>query len=127
MTQEAAMTEFLGRTGLPVYAAGEVPAQPPAGYITLQFAGGLWGQTIAAEADLWLTDDGQTNINALSRRLLARLDHGGCMLPCDGGALWVTAGSPAAAALTDSTGPNLRRRRVNLTVRVLADTEGETI
>ena len=128
MTQTEAFAAFLARSGLPVFAAGDVPEEaadtaPDGAYITFAAAEGVWGQTIALTADLWAYGS-RRRAGALAREILRRCGRGGCLLPCDGGALWLLPGSPPLTALTDGTVTGLCRYRLNFTSKNYTESIG---
>lgn len=116
MTPEAAVTSWLsGATGMGVYAEGHVPDGAAYPYATLSLPGCAGGSTSAATLDLWYRGAGEAVPNAAARALSQAIGRGGVIVPCDGGAAWLTRGEPWCQPMTD-VDDAIERRHVNLTI-----------
>lgn len=121
MTQEAALQAFFGSFGVPAYSASAVPHDVIFPYLTYTPVTGLFGEEAAITVDLWFYTTEETAPNAMARELSARLGLGGVVLPCDGGAIWLTRGLPFSQSLRDDTDPCIKRRYINISAQFLTN------
>lgn len=122
MTQEAAIYEFLNGFGIPAYPASSVPDQAEFPRITYEVVLGEWGGTeVNMPVNVWYRTESEAEPNAKVREISRRIGHGGILIECDDGVLWIKKGSPWAQAVTiDGEDEKVKRRYVNINVETLA-------
>lgn len=119
MTTEAALQSFFDSFGIGAYPACDVPSDAEYPYLSYEQKTGVWGQQAGLTVNLWYYAASNTAINAKARELSDRLGLGGVMLDCDGGAIWLTRGSPWCQAVRDDNNPDVKRRYINVTAAFL--------
>ena len=122
VTPEAAIYQFMSSFGIPAYASTSTPAEAEFPYITYDLVLGEWGQPeVNMPANVWYRTDSEAVPNAKVREISRRLDQGGAVIPCDGGALWLKKGSPWAQAVrVEGEDEKVKRRYVNINIEFLA-------
>jgi hypothetical protein len=121
MTPEAAIYRFLNGFGIPAYASSSVPDQAPFPYITYDLVLGEWGEAeVNMPVNVWYRTESEAEPNAKVREIGAAIGHGGKLIPCDGGALWLKKGSPWAQAVSiEGEDEKVKRRYVNINIETL--------
>lgn len=115
MTKAAALHQFFSSFGLPVYEENTVPDDAEYPYLTYAVVTDGWGDTqCASHCSLWYRTDSWVKINAKTEEIQRRLGIGGVVVSCDGGALWVLAGSPFAQSMTDPDDSSVKRKYINV-------------
>ena len=100
MTPEAAIQSFLSGFDMPAYASAAVPDGALLPYLTYDLVVPDWGTEASMAVNLWFRTTGEAVPNAKVREIGRAIGHGGVILRCDGGAVWVKKGSPWAQAVT---------------------------
>lgn len=116
-SKAAAFHAWASSHGMPAYASASVPddAEPP--YITYDFGVPAYGDpAYTCTLDIW-TRGSEADANARAGAVLGTLPH---YAACDGGALLLTAGSPAWQAVADDQ--DIKRRYCNVDVENLTTT-----
>ena len=116
MDKWQALHAFWSSFGLPAYDENTVPTgnqKPAYPYITYGAAAAGFGSPVALSASLWYYGVSWAPVTAKLAEIESRLLHGGRMVPCDGGALWIKPGSPFAQRMSD---PNDMIRRIFINV-----------
>ena len=104
MTKEAALQAFWGRF-LTAYQENAVPTgenRPAYPYITYEVQTGEWDRPVALSASLWYRTTSWVIPNAMAQRISDFISKGGVIVPCDGGAIYITRGSPFARSGGDA-------------------------
>lgn len=115
MTKEAALQEFFERF-LPSYAASAVPEDVIFPYLTYELITSAWEEgEVGLTVNLWYYTTSEATPNAKAREISAVIGPGGVQVPCDGGSIWFTRGSPWCQSLTDSADTRIKRRYLNVT------------
>lgn len=120
-SKTAALQAWLERFGMPVYSAQAVPDGAALPYLTYEPVSAAFGdgaQAVLVEA--WRRTESEARANADAEAIGRALGLGGVVLPCDGGALWLTRGAPLWQA-ADSGEPGVKRRYVNIDVEYVTD------
>lgn len=115
MTKGAALHQFFAGFGMEAYAASAVPADAVFPYLTYTYVSDNFdGGENDITVNLWFYTESEAIPNAKAQEISEALGLGGIQLPCDGGCLWIKRGSPFIQSLRDDTGPNVKRRYLNL-------------
>lgn len=118
MTKEAALQAFFERF-LPSYAAASVPSGEPGvemPYLTYELITGAWEEgPVSLTVNLWYYTTSEATPNAKAREISEAIGPGGVQVPCDGGTIWLTRGSPWCQSLRDDADPLIKRRYINIT------------
>ena len=104
MTKEAALKAFWGRF-LTAYQENAVPTgedRPAYPYITYEVQTGEWDRPVALSASLWYRTTSWVTPNAMTQQISDFISRGGVIVPCDGGGIYITRGSPFARGGGDS-------------------------
>lgn len=119
MTKEAALDYFMSHLGLKAYQENAVPTgadKPAFPYLTYEVATGSWDEPVALSISLWYRSTSWVSANAMAESISQQITRGGVTLPCDGGMLWITRGTPFARS-TGEDGDNMIKRKIlNITV-----------
>jgi hypothetical protein len=125
MTPEAAIHKWMNGFGIPAYPHTSAPEEGDeewAGYhyMTYELAIGKWdGSELNLPVNVWYRTESEAAPNAKVREIRDALKHGGAMIQCDGGALWLKQGSPWAQAIREEGDNKIKRRYVNINVEYL--------
>lgn len=120
MTKGAALQAFFGGFGLPAYPVSSVPEKAEMPYLTYTPVFDAWGgYPVSLTVNLWYLTEGEAEPSAKAQEISDALGTGGITLPCDGGYIWLTRGSPWCQSLTDSTNASIKRRYMNITAEYL--------
>lgn len=115
MTKEAALQAFFEQF-LPSYAASAVPDDVEFPYLTYELITSAWEEgEVGLTVNLWYYTTSEATPNAKAREISETIGLGGIQVPCDGGSIWFTRGSPWCQSLTDSTDSRIKRRYLNIT------------
>lgn len=115
MTKEAALQAFFERF-LPSYAAASVPADVTFPYLTYDLITSAWEEgEVGLTVNLWYYTTSEAAPNAKAREISQVIGSGGVQVPCDGGTIWLTRGSPWCQSLIDDQDARIRRRYINVT------------
>lgn len=116
MTKSAALYTFLSGFGIPAYADTAVPDDAEMPYITYQNVQDNWGNDVALTVNLWYRTTSEKTLNDKVDEIADVLPK---YVPCDGGAVLFSRGTPFAQALADNTDPMVKRRYMNITAEYL--------
>jgi len=120
MTKEAALKQFFSSFGIPAYPSTAVPQDVVFPYLTYEVITSAWGgEPVGLTVNLWYFTTQEGPPNAKAREISERLGIGGELVPCDGGYIWLTRGSPWCQSLSDETSPIIKRRYLNVTAEYL--------
>ena len=115
MTKEAAFQAFFEQF-LPSYAASSVPEDVVFPYLTYELITGAWEEgEVGLTVNLWYYTTSEATPNAKAREISQTIGIGGVQVPCDGGTVWLTRGSPWCQSLADTTDTKIKRRYLNIT------------
>lgn len=115
MTKEAALQSFF-ENFLPSYAASAVPDDVEFPYLTYELITSAWEEgEVGLTVNLWYYTTSEAAPNAKAREMSEYIGLGGVQVPCDGGTIWLTRGSPWCQSLTDSADAQVKRRYINIT------------
>lgn len=111
-TREAALFEFLDSFSIPAYPATATTEKTELPYITYNIVVGSWDMPVSMEVDIWMRTESEAAINGKVREIERVLSGGGKVITYDGGAIWITKGSPWAQAVPDEDN-TIKRRYLN--------------
>lgn len=115
MTKEAALQAFFEQF-LPAYAASAVPEDVEFPYLSYELITSAWEEgEVGLTVNLWYYTTGEAIPNTMARLISNVIGVGGVQVPCDGGTIWLTRGSPWCQSLTDNTDAKIKRRYLNIT------------
>lgn len=123
MTKAAALHNFWSQFGLDAYEENSVPTGsygPTLPYITYSQSSGGFGDAVPLSGSLWYRDTAWTECNAKAEQISKAISLGGVMLPYDGGAMWITRGSPFASSMGDSSDNTIKRKIINITAEFMS-------
>ena len=115
MTKAEAVQSFWSGFGVPAYEMSSVPQEAQLPYITYDFSTGSFGEEVNLSASLWWRSHSWTECNAKTEEISRKIGHGGTVIPCDGGAIWIKKGQPFAQSMGDPTDQALKRKYINIT------------
>lgn len=123
MTKDRALYAFFSEFGLDTYASTSVPEHAEFPYLTYAPVFDVWGGgQVSIAVNLWYATNENTpskpqysevDLNAKAQEISNAIG-GGKYLPCDGGAILLTRGTPFSQSMADSTEPTVKRRYINV-------------
>lgn len=116
MTKSAALYSFFSGFGITAYADTAVPEDAEMPYLTYNNVQDNWGNSVALTVNLWYRTTSEKPLNDKVDEIAAALPR---YVPCDGGAVLFTRGSPFSQSLTDDTDATVKRRYLNITAEYL--------
>lgn len=129
MTKSSALNFFFSSFGVRAYPETEVPTREELigdgvikpeeseyPYLTYQNVQDNWGAPVALTVNLWWRTKSERLLNDKVYEISAALPR---YVPCDGGAILFSRGSPFSQALTDDTDPTIKRRYMNVIAEYL--------
>lgn len=111
MTPEAAIHQFLAGFGMPAYATASVPDEAAFPYLTYDLVIPDYDEVATMTVDVWYRTTSEAEPNAKVREIGRAIGHGGVILECDDGAVWLTKGSPWAQAVSVAEEDDMVKRR----------------
>lgn len=111
MTPEAAVQDFLSGFGMPAYATASVPGGAAFPYISYDLVIPDYGEVAAMTVNVWYRTTSESEPNAKVREIGRAIGHGGVILECDDGVVWLTKGSPWAQAISVAEEDDMVKRR----------------
>lgn len=117
-TKAAAFNKWASSFGMPAYSSSSVPEGAELPYVTYDFGVAAYGQpAFSCAVSLW-TGGSDADANARASEICGSLP---CFAECDGGALLLTAGSPAWQSVAEEE-PGVKRRYINVDIDNLTGT-----
>lgn len=89
-------------------------------YITYEVATGYFDEPVALAADVWDNSTSWAVASQKAEEIESRIGRGGIMIPYNGGAIWITRGSPFAERMDAETGYDVRRIHININAEFLS-------
>lgn len=115
--QVAAVHGWLSEAlGLPCFVEGDVPTGQLMPYATHRIPTGSWGDSNSVEVDVWCEHGHAEEADGYCAALREALTLGGVMVPCDGGAVLLTRGTPFSQPMPDE---RAERRYVNVDIEYM--------
>ena len=119
MTKAAAIYQFWSGFGLKAYEENSVPDDAAFPYVTYQLATDGFAREVPVTASLWYRSESWTAINAKTDEISQKISHGGKIIPCDGGAIWLKRGQPFAQSMGDESDNLIKRKYINITAEFI--------
>lgn len=113
-TIEAALYSFWNSFGIPAYEENTVPDDAAFPYITYEVIIGDFDSVVPASVNVWYRSYFWADVNSKAREISQKISHGGYMLPCDGGGIWIVKGNPFAQNMSDPEDDLIKRKYINL-------------
>ena len=119
MTKAAAIYQFWSSFGLTAYEENTVPTDAALPYITYQLVTDSFDREIPLTASIWYRSESWAGINAKTEEISQKISHGGKVIPCDGGAIWLKRGQPFAQSMGDESDDLIKRKYLNITAEFM--------
>ena len=119
MTKAATIYQFWSGFGLTAYEENTVPTDAAFPYITYQLVTDSFDREIPLSASLWYRSESWTAINAKTEEISQKISHGGKIISCDGGAIWLKRGQPFAQNMRDESDDLIKRKYINITAEFM--------
>ena len=120
MTKAEALYKFFNEFGLDAYPDTNVPEDAELPYLTYSIMLDSIGYQISMPVNLWYRTESEAVPLAKVEEISNVID-GGKFVPCDGGAILITKGSPFCQSLMDDTEEKIKRKYLNLVVEYLTN------
>ena len=104
MDKYQAVQQFWASFGIPAFDENTVPSgddRPAYPYITYDVSVGSLGDFVAMSGSIWDYGTSWSSITTKLSEIEASIGLGGCLIPVDGGAVWIKRGSPFAQRVSD--------------------------
>lgn len=118
--REACLHGFWSSFGIPAYDERTINPDAVMPYITYEAATDYFGETLSLSASLWYHDTDWTDITGKGDEIGRSIGRGGSMRAYEGGAMWVTRGSPFAQRMSDPVDSSIRRLRLSVNIEFLS-------
>ena len=120
MTKDKALHAWFSQF-LTAYPTSNVPEDAVFPWLTYELITGSWESgKIALTVNLWYYTESEAVPNAKAQEIADAIGMGGTFVFYDGGAMWITRGSPWCQNIADESDKNIKRRYLNLTVEYLS-------
>ena len=123
MDKAQALYSFWASFGLDAIdeqAAYDTTFDPPDKYLTYEDQEDSFDYPVAIGADLWYRSMSWAEISQKAEEISARIGRGGVMVPYDGGAIWITKGTPFITRMSAETSYDARRIHLNIIAEFLS-------
>lgn len=88
-------------------------------YITYEVSSDDFGNKISLSASLWYRSSSWSDITRKEQEISAYITRGGRLVPYDGGAMWISKGTPWAQRLGEDSDDQIRRIILNVEIEFL--------
>jgi hypothetical protein len=119
MGKEEALYSFWNSFGLPAYDEQTVPDDAVMPYITYETITDSINRNFLLTGSLWYKSTSWEEISLKSQEIASHLGQGGSVIPYNGGALWITRGTPFAQRISDPSDDSVRRIYININAEYL--------
>ena len=113
MIKEGALHAFWSSFGLTAYDENSVPDSAVLPYITYNVGIDKVNYPVSLVASLWYKDTSWQAITDKCEEIAKRIINGGEMVHYDGGAIWITGGTPFANRIS-TTNDTIKRISINI-------------
>lgn len=115
MTPTQALYNFWSGFGIPAFPSHSVPEEQSYPYLTYEISLAQYGDPpVNIAVQLWYHTDSEAVPNEKVMEISARIGRGGIMIPCDGGGIWMTKGSPFCLHINDPEDRIVKLRQLNI-------------
>lgn len=119
MTKEQAIFNFWN-SFVPAYEENSVDPKAQFPYISYNLLTSEFGVENAGQRNLWTRGSSWRESYEIRDRIDNALKHGGVILPCDEGSVWIKKGVPFAQNMrADEDDPLLKREYMNVIIEFL--------
>lgn len=118
MTKEQAYYAFLASFEWATYDENTVPENAALPRLTYEFASNDFDYPVALTFSVWDRSTSWSSVTNKANEISEAIGRGGKMIPFDGGAIWVTRGTPFAQRLADED-DSIRRIMININAEFL--------
>ena len=119
MNKMQALHAFWSSFGLPAYDETSVPDGAQLPYITYEVSSDDFGNIVPQVASLWYRSMSWIDITEKEMQISDFIGRGGRTLRYNGGAMWISKGSPWAQRMSDESDDMIRRIVMNIQVEFL--------
>lgn len=120
MTKEAAIHAFFNSFGIKAFKSSNVPEDVVFPYLTYDLTTSAFDEgDVSISVNLWYYGEGEKPVNAKANEISKALSHGGAILDCDEGKVWIKRGSPWCQHIRDEADPKINRRFLNFTIEYM--------
>lgn len=119
MTKAATIHNFWSSFGLTAYEENAVPSgddAPAFPYITYQLTTDSLGSEVPMSGTLWYRSTSWKSANSKADEISSAIGHGGKIVKCDGGRIWIKRGSPFAQNMAEEPDDLIKRKYLNIVV-----------
>ena len=118
MNKIQALNNFWNSFTLPAYDESSVPDTAKLPYITYTVGEDDFGYPVSLTASIWYRSKRWDEITLKLEEISERIGRGGTMISYDGGAFWLTKGTPFAQRVRDED-DSIRRIFMNIEVEFI--------
>ena len=115
MNKVQALDSFWNSFGWDAYDETSVPDNASLPYITYEVSTDSFNESVPLSASLWMQSNSWKDITLKEMEIAEAIGRGGKMVAYEGGAFWVTKGSPWSYRVQ---GENKQTRRITLNILV---------
>lgn len=119
MTALQALDKFWNGFGLVAYDENTVPDNAILPYITYEASKGFFNESIAMSASIWYHSSSWAGVTTKEEQISDFIGRGGRMISFDGGAFWISKGTPWAQRMSDPSDEMIRRVVLNVEVEFI--------
>ena len=109
MDRWQALQTFWAGFGLTAYDENTVPSTATYPRLTYSAMTGGIGESVSLMASIWYRSTSWGDISRKADEISNAIGHGGVLVGFDGGALWITRGTPFAQRMGDPNDTMIRR------------------
>lgn len=123
MTKAQALYSFWSRFGwlaVDEQAMYDTTFDPPDRYISYESAEDSFDAPVLIGADLWHRSMSWKDISDKAEEISNEIGRGGIFVPYDGGAIWITRGSPFSSHMSAETSNDVRRIHITINAEYLS-------
>ena len=115
MTKDKALYAWFNEF-MTLYPDTNVPGDVVFPYGTYTLSTAAFGDDpVSLTVQMWFRTESEAIPNQKVQELSERIGRGGVVVPCYGGAIWLTRGSPFSISAADATDSAVKLRQINIT------------
>lgn len=118
MTKAEALYKFFSGFGIAAYPDTSVDEDADFPYLTYTPSFDSVGNEVSIPVNLWYRTESELTPSKKAQEIADAIG-GGVYVPCDGGAILITKGTPFCQAMMDSEQPTVKRRYINITAEYI--------
>lgn len=117
MTKAAAINEYFNKF-ITAYPSTAVPEDASYPYMTYEYATDDFDHPVSITVQAYFHTESEAIPNAFADELADDIGRGGVVIPYDGGAVWMTKGTPFVNSLSEQDN-TFKRRIFNITLEFI--------